>query len=81
MSQPNTIEIVRRVLAWHQNAYARFHNAEGHKVIEADSMAIGYTAVELEKWLTSFSPNGVWPPGESEWSTGLSLEKENGNSR
>lgn len=55
---PNEIEIVRRVLAWHQQAYARFHNTEGHDVIEADGMAIGWASVELAKLLTA-QPEGA----------------------
>jgi len=49
----NGIEIVKRVLAWHQNAYAEFHSNRKHSVIEADNMAVGYAAVEVEKLLAA----------------------------
>jgi hypothetical protein len=52
-ARPSEIELVRSVLAWHQTAYARFHNGEGRGVIEANDMAIGYASVELAKALAA----------------------------
>jgi hypothetical protein len=56
---PNEIDLVRRVLSAHQNAYARFHNGEGRGVIEADDMAIGYASVELAKALAASAERRV----------------------
>jgi len=49
----NEIDLVRKVLAYHQRAYAKFHCTEGRDPIEAEGMAIGETSVEIAKWLAA----------------------------
>lgn len=58
----NEITLVQLVLSSYQTAYAKFHNTEGHNVIEADGMAKGYASVELSKALGS---NGALAEGAS----------------
>jgi len=51
ITSPEVFALVQTVLAHHQQVYAKFHNAEGHKVIESHNMAIGAASVPLEQWI------------------------------
>lgn len=65
----NEIDLVNLVLSAHQTAYAKFHNGEGHDVIESDQLAIGYASVELAKALGRYL--------QDEWDKGYKAALEN----
>lgn len=55
----NEIQIVRKILAFHQQAYAQAHCVEKRGVIESDNIAIGYASVELANILAAPGRNGA----------------------
>jgi hypothetical protein len=55
----NEIQIVRKILASHQQAYAQAHCVEKRDVIESDNIAIGYASVELANILAALGRNGA----------------------